>query len=147
MSQTGRGAGLWSQAESLAWVIYGPQRRDNLPKLITLHSVLLSVLQEQQSTSGLTPQAGKDWIAREIVSLMPRGLFILFCSKHQHRQEAAPGKGPCVVCLCQRLLHYEALRMLLSAGLCQKEIAVCPRLRELQLRARPGLQRAESSSN
>lgn len=84
---------MWSQAERLSWVIYGPYWMDNFPKLITQQSVLFCfVLQEQQSTSGLTSQAGEYWIGRETVSLMLRGLFILFCSTYQHNQEAALGK-------------------------------------------------------
>lgn len=87
-----RGDGMWSQAERLSWIIYGSQRMDNFPKLITLQPELFLVLQEQQSTSGLASQAGKYWIAREIVSLMLRGLFILFCSIYQHNQEATQRK-------------------------------------------------------
>lgn len=37
--------------------------------------------------------------------------------------------------------------MLLSAGLCEKKIAVCLRQRDLQVFVIPGLQRAESKSN
>lgn len=87
-----RGDGMWSQAERLSWIIYGSQWMDNFPKLITLQPELFLLLQEQQSTSGFASRAGKYWIAREIVSLMLRGLFILFWSIYQYNQEATLGK-------------------------------------------------------
>lgn len=83
-----RGDGMWSQAERLSWIIYGSQWMDNFPKLITLQPELFLLLQEQQSTSALASQDGKHWIAREIVSLVLRGLFILFWSIYQYNQEA-----------------------------------------------------------
>lgn len=113
--------------------------------------MLFLVLQEQQSTSGLTSQAGKYWIAREIVSLMLKGLSILFCSVYQHNQEAAWGGGrgwkraPSSLPL-PKITVLKALRMLISIGVCEKENAELSRT-EMKVCVRPGLQRVESNSD
>lgn len=73
--------------------------------------MLFLVLQEQQSTSGIASQTGKYWIAREMVSLMLRGLSVLFCSVHPYNQEPWEGEGRIMSNLS---LPKTPLRMLIS---------------------------------
>lgn len=84
--------------------------------------MLFLVLQEQESTSGIASQTGKYWIAREMVSLMLRGLSVLFCSVHRYNQEAAwEGEGRIVSNLSlPKTPLLRALRMLISTRTLQE---------------------------
>lgn len=84
--------------------------------------MLFLVLQEQESTSGIASQTGKYWIAREMVSLMLRGLSVLFCSVHWYNQEAAwEGEGRIMSNLSlPKTPLLRALRMLISTRTLQE---------------------------